>query len=67
MEWLEFTRWSPEVQHALSRQAERLSATLPHDDAAPPHPTVQVMAGRLQALLRRHPPTNPWGHPPADA
>jgi hypothetical protein len=67
MEWLEFGRWSPEVEQLLARQAARLSAT-----AKPCFPPSQVpessgaRARRLEALLRQTPASNPWGHPAAE-
>ncbi|QRN95177.1 hypothetical protein JRI60_39845 [Archangium violaceum] len=66
MEWLEFSRWSPEVEQLLARQAARLSAT-----ARPYLPTLKpenasTRARKLEALLRQTPASNPWGHPAAE-
>ena len=65
MEWLEFSRWSPEVEQLLAHQAARLSATI-----QPPHSqsreSANTRARRLEALLRQTPASNPWGHPSAE-
>jgi hypothetical protein len=66
MEWLEFGRWSPEVEQQLAHQAERLSITA----RLPPHPqrpeNASSQAIRLAVLLRRTSASNPWGHPVAE-
>ncbi|CAM3278376.1 hypothetical protein G4177_33060 [Corallococcus sp. ZKHCc1 1396] len=65
MEWLEFKRWSPEVQHALALQAARLGQTAMH--AEPPRQSATMLAAhRLCTLLRQYPRTNPWGHPASE-
>jgi hypothetical protein len=63
MEWLEFSRLSPEVEQLLAHQAARLSAT-----ARPvvPTPNRENASARLEALLRQTPASNPWGHPVAE-
>lgn len=64
MEWLEFNRWSHEVQKSLSLQAARLHEVSQHL----PKPTVTAtQAYHLQSMLRRYPRTNPWGHPTAES
>ncbi|WP_224366515.1 hypothetical protein [Hyalangium versicolor] len=63
MEWLEFNRWSQEVQKRLALQAARLHEV----SQSLPKPTVTAaQAYHLQAMLRRQPSTNPWGHPNAE-
>ena len=67
MEWLEFGRWSPEVEQLLANQAARLSATAhPLVPSTPARENARILAQRLQTLLRQTPATNPWGHPVAD-
>jgi len=66
MEWLEFARWSPEVEQLLAHQAARLSATLQPPPRPPTHESVSTRARRLEALLRQTPASNPWGHPAAE-
>ena len=64
MEWLEFNRWSQEVQQRLALQVARLN------EVCQRLPRTQVTAAQayhLQSMLRRHPPTNPWGHPSAES
>ncbi|WP_224246144.1 hypothetical protein [Hyalangium gracile] len=63
MEWLEFNRWSQEVQKRLAAQAARLHEVSQH--LPTPHVTA-AQAYHLQSMLRRHSPTNPWGHPSAE-
>jgi hypothetical protein len=66
MEWLEFNRWSPEVERLLAHQAARLSATV-RSDLRPSRPeNASVQARKLEALLRQTPASNPWGHPAAE-
>lgn len=63
MEWLDFNRWSHEVQQRLELQAARLN------EVSQPLPKPQVtptQAYHLASLLRRCPRTNPWGHPTAE-
>jgi hypothetical protein len=65
MEWLDFGRWSPEVEQLLAHQAARLNATV----RPPPPPSrenASAQARRLEALLRQTPASNPWGHPVAE-
>jgi hypothetical protein len=67
MEWLEFGRWSPEVEQTLAIQAVRLSVA-----AQPVLPLTQrpesssARARELETLLRQTPASNPWGHPVAE-
>jgi hypothetical protein len=63
MEWLEFSRLSPEVEQLLAHQAARLSATA-RPVVPTPHP--ENANARLEALLRQTPASNPWGHPVAE-
>ncbi|MCI0571440.1 MAG: hypothetical protein L0Y66_11855 [Myxococcaceae bacterium] len=65
MEWLEFDRWSPEVEWALALQVARVVATRPSSQPTPRMDT-RALASHLQSLLRTYPPTNPWGHPPGE-
>ncbi|QSQ15364.1 hypothetical protein [Myxococcus landrumensis] len=69
MEWLEFSRWSPEVERQLAQQVARLGATA----ACGTSPTRRLRARasvatvyRLNAMLREYPRTNPWGHPSSE-
>jgi hypothetical protein len=64
MEWLEFPRWSPEVERQLAVQAARLGAAVARGPLRQPgmSPTVAA-AYRLSTMLREYPRTNPWGHP----
>lgn len=67
MEWLEFGRWSPEVEQRLALQAARLSAVARPHRPPPPRPeSASTRARALEDLLRRTPATNPWGHPAAE-
>ena len=65
MEWLEFGRWSPEVEQSLALQAARLSiaAQKPYLPPLPRPESASTRARRLEALLRQSPTSNPWGHP----
>lgn len=65
MEWLDFQRWSPEVQHQLALQAARLGKTAAHRDASRMTAT-ELAAHRLCTLLRKYARTNPWGHPASE-
>ncbi len=65
MEWLEFKRWSPEVEQRLAHQAARLSATV-RPPVLPERESASTRARRLEALLRQTPASNPWGHPSAE-
>jgi len=69
MEWLEFSRWSPEVEQQLSMQAARLGASGHCRAASPRRPgagaTVSATC-RLSTMLRQFPRTNPWGHPASE-
>lgn len=69
MEWLEFSRCSPEVERQLVQQAARLGATATRGGS----PTRRLRARasvstvyRLSAMLREYPRTNPWGHPSSE-
>lgn len=64
MEWLEFNRWSQEVQKRLALQVVRLNEVC---QRLPKTQVTATQAYHLQSMLRRHPPTNPWGHPSADS
>jgi hypothetical protein len=67
MEWLEFGRWSPEVEQSLAQQAARLSAAVrPHLPPPPSPESASARARQLEALLRQSPASNPWGHPVAE-
>jgi hypothetical protein len=67
MEWLEFGRWSPEVEQRLALQAARLSAAARPSLPPPPHPeSASARARELENLLRRSSASNPWGHPAAE-
>ncbi len=65
MEWLEFGRWSPEVEQDLALQAARLSVTLKPLPSPSPRPK-GAQARQLEALLKETPASNPWGHPVAE-
>ena len=65
MEWLEFSRWSPEVEQLLAHQAARLSTTV-RPSVSPSDESASARARRLEALLRQTPASNPWGHPVAE-
>lgn len=65
MEWLEFSRWSPEVEQLLANQAARLSATI-RPPLSQTDENASTRARRLEALLRQTPASNPWGHPAAE-
>lgn len=65
MEWLEFARWSPEVEQRLAHQAARLRVTV-RPPLTPSHESASTRARRLEALLRQTPASNPWGHPAAE-
>ncbi|HEX8537352.1 MAG TPA: hypothetical protein VF664_07790 [Cystobacter sp.] len=65
MEWLEFSRWSPEVEQLLAHQAARLNATV-RPPVSPACEGDGTRARRLEALLRQTPASNPWGHPVAE-
>ena len=64
MEWLEFNRWSQEVQQRLAMQVARLNEVSQH---LPPTQVTATQAYHLQSMLRRFPCTNPWGHPSAES
>jgi hypothetical protein len=67
MEWLEFGRWSPEVQQRLALQAERLSVAARPLSPPPPRPeSASTRVSELEELLRHSPTSNPWGHPIAE-
>lgn len=69
MEWLEFPRWSPEVERQLTMQAARLGAAMSRGAMAARRPAVSATvaaAYRLSAMLRAYPRTNPWGHPASE-
>ncbi len=64
MEWLEFNRWSQEVHKRLALQVARLNEVSQH---LPKPQVTATQAYHLQSMLRRHAPTNPWGHPIAES
>jgi hypothetical protein len=66
MEWLEFSRWSPEVEQLLAHQAARLSATARPSLPPPRSENAGTRARKLETLLRQTPASNPWGHPAAE-
>jgi hypothetical protein len=66
MEWLEFSRWSPEVQQRLALQAARLSLAAQRSPSPASAESASARAHRLEVLLRECSPTNPWGHPAAE-
>jgi endo-beta-N-acetylglucosaminidase D len=65
MEWLEFGRWSPEVEQNLAYQAARLSLAA-KPTASPSAENTSARARQLEALLKETPASNPWGHPVAE-
>jgi len=65
MEWLEFGRWSPEVEQNLAYQAARLSLAAKPTPSPRPEST-SARARQLEALLKETPASNPWGHPVAE-
>ncbi|HLM45273.1 MAG TPA: hypothetical protein VK458_15485 [Myxococcaceae bacterium] len=65
MEWLEFGRWSPEVEQGLALQAARLSIMAKPVPSPSPRPQ-GAQARQLEALLKETPASNPWGHPVAE-
>lgn len=69
MEWLEFPRWSPEVERQLAMQAARLGAAMNRGAVSARKPGVSATvaaAYRLNTMLRSYPRTNPWGHPASE-
>ncbi|KFE70351.1 hypothetical protein [Hyalangium minutum] len=64
MEWLEFNRWSPDVQTRIALQVARLNEVSVH---LPKTQVTATQAYHLQSMLRRHASTNPWGHPSAES
>jgi len=66
MEWLEFNRWSHEVEQRLAIQARWLHTCAQHLPEGRPAESAEARAQRLQALLQQYPRTNPWGHPVAE-
>jgi hypothetical protein len=66
MEWLEFSRWTPEVQQRLAQQAARLSAVAHPPLPSRPPESGDARARRLARLLQQCATSNPWGHPPAE-
>ena len=64
MEWLEFNRWSQDVQKSIALQVARLNEVSVH---LPKPQVTATQAYHLQSMLRRHAPTNPWGHPSAES
>ncbi|MBU8897061.1 hypothetical protein DRW03_21945 [Corallococcus sp. H22C18031201] len=65
MEWLDFQRWSPEVQRKLALQVSRLERTVAYRRAAPVK-SASTLAHRMCTLLRKYTRTNPWGHPASE-
>ncbi|GEL68739.1 MULTISPECIES: hypothetical protein [Myxococcus] len=66
MEWLEFSRWSPEVEKQLAMQAARLGTFEhrgPQASRRSAAATTVSATCRLSTVLRQFPRTNPWGHP----
>jgi hypothetical protein len=64
MEWLDSSRWTPEVQKAVLAQLARvhpLGTPASGPPASVPH--TAVWGARLARLLRDSPRLNPWGHP----
>ncbi|XXF81134.1 hypothetical protein P2318_15625 [Myxococcaceae bacterium GXIMD 01537] len=66
MEWLEFNRWSAEVEQHLAHLATRCASACRGPRAQPPPESAEARAHRLQLLLERYPRSNPWGHPAAE-
>lgn len=62
MEWLEFSRWSDEVMRDV---VARMGAQgeLERAKAKALAQTPAQKREQLEALLRTHPASNPWGHP----
>ncbi len=59
MEWLEFSRWSDEVMRDVAAQKGALECLKAEALAQTPTQKREL----LDALLRSHPASNPWGHP----
>ena len=66
MEWLEFNRWSREVEQRLAHQSARLHRAVPRRPVNVHVESAEARAQRLQLLLLHYPRTNPWGHPAAE-
>jgi len=69
MEWLEFPRWSPEVERQLEMQAARLGVAMNRGALSAPKTggsATVAAAYHLNAMLRSYPRTNPWGHPTSE-
>lgn len=66
MEWLEFNRWSHDVEERLALQATMLHACARRPPANPMSESAEARAQRLRRLLQDFPRTNPWGHPDAE-
>ena len=64
MEWLEFNRWSQDVQKSIALQVARLNEV---SVRLPKTQVTATQAYHLQSMLRRHTATNPWGHPSAES
>ncbi|MCE9671310.1 hypothetical protein LY474_26240 [Myxococcus stipitatus] len=71
MEWLEFPRWSPEVERQLTQQAARMGAVAARRASPTRRPrasaTTVATVYRLNAMLREYPRSNPWGHPATES
>jgi hypothetical protein len=59
MEWLEFKRWSEDVKRAMQARLKLQQ----EERRTPAAPATCQSREQLDALLRSHPATNPWGHP----
>jgi hypothetical protein len=66
MEWIEFNRWSRDVEQRLAVQSAQLSNSVQLDSGKAQPESAEARAHRLQMLLQHYPRTNPWGHPVAD-
>jgi hypothetical protein len=67
MEWLEFNRWSHEVEQRLAQQTARLRGSARQPPGNVIVESAEARAHRLQTLLRQYTRTNPWGHPVAES
>jgi hypothetical protein len=66
MEWLEFNRWSRDVEQRLTVQSAQLAGSVKPRPGNVHVESAEARAHRLQTLLRHYPRTNPWGHPVAE-
>ncbi|MGA9520494.1 MAG: hypothetical protein WBV82_03470 [Myxococcaceae bacterium] len=62
MEWLEFSRWSEDVTRDVAARIE-MQGDLERAKTQALTTTPDQKRAQLEALLRSHPASNPWGHP----